>query len=292
MANCLALVVLPSYAGVPLPLTSPDQAVPTMSRMPSSSSLAFQAPSFALLATEPLRALLEFCSAGLSQVSTVTGDGHPVIVYPGLGAGAFTTTQLRNHLRSCDFNVYDWELGVNIGPEGQFDDWLASLVERVREVQARHERKVSLVGWSLGGIYAREIAKCCRDSVRQVVTLATPHNSLGDANHAGTMCKLFGGNASQFTPELEGRFRGRPPVPTTSIYSKTDGLVSWRGCLEKAAPDVENVPVDTSHLGMPTHPDVLRIVADRLAQPEGQWRPYQRRRALKPAATAPSRSRK
>ncbi|NNU42316.1 hypothetical protein [Ramlibacter montanisoli] len=82
-------------------------------------------------------------------------------------------------------------------------------------------------------------------------------------------------------------------MPTTSIYSESDGVVCWQGCLEDAGPDVENIAVHASHLGMPTHPDVLRIVANRLAQPEGRWRPYRRPRAgVKPASTAPSRSRK
>ena len=255
--------------------------------------LAFQAPSLALLATEPLRAVLEFCSAKVASLSTVEGDGHPVIVYPGLGAGALTTAQLRSHLASCNFQVHDWDRGVNTGPDGVLDAWLPCLVERVAELHARHGRRVSLVGWSLGGIYAREIAKSCPDSVRQVITLATPHRSIGGANHAGTIFKWMGGDTSQLTPELQERLAQRPPVPTTSIYSKTDGIVSWRGCLEDPAEDVENIAVDASHLGMPTHPDVLRIVAQRLAQPEAGWRPYRRRRtALRSPTTAPSRTRK
>jgi len=255
--------------------------------------LAFQAPSLALLATEPLRAVLEFCSAKVASLSTVEGDGHPVIVYPGLGAGALTTAQLRNHLASCNFQVHDWDRGVNTGPDGVLDAWLPCLVERVAELHARHGRRVSLVGWSLGGIYAREIAKSCPDSVRQVITLATPHRSIGGANHAGTIFKWMGGDTSQLTPELQERLAQRPPVPTTSIYSKTDGIVSWRGCLEDPAEDVENIAVDASHLGMPTHPDVLRIVAQRLAQPEAGWRPDRRRRtALRSPTTAPSRTRK
>jgi pimeloyl-ACP methyl ester carboxylesterase len=255
--------------------------------------LAFQAPSLALLATEPLRAILEFCSAKVASLSTVEGDGHPVIVYPGLGAGALTTAQLRNHLASCNFQVHDWDRGVNTGPDGVLDAWLPCLVERVAELHAQHGRKVSLVGWSLGGIYAREIAKSCPDSVRQVITLATPHRSIGGANHAGTIFKWMGGDTSQLTVELQERLAQRPPVPTTSIYSKTDGIVSWRGCLEDPAEDVENIAVDASHLGMPTHPDVLRIVAHRLAQPESTWRPYRRRRtALTSPTTAPGRTRK
>lgn len=256
--------------------------------MPSTRALAFQAPSLALLATEPLRALLDLCAARVGPLATVEGDGHPVVVYPGLGAGALTTAQLRNHLASCNFQVFDWELGVNTGPEGVFDDWLATLAERVGSLHAAHGRKVSLVGWSLGGIYAREIAKVCPDSVRQVVTLATPHSAMGDANHAGTLFRLLGGDTSRLTPALEARLRQRPPVPVTSIYSESDGVVCWRGCLEQRGPCVENVPVHASHLGMPSHPEVLRIVADRLAQPEGRWRPY---RALRARSTAPSRSR-
>lgn len=257
------------------------------------SSLSFRAPSLALLATEPLRAALEFFAVKVGQPTFVQGDGHPVIVYPGLGAGAMTTAALRAHLGRCGFAVHDWAQGVNIGPEGPFDDWLEALAARVRLLHATCERRVSLVGWSLGGLYAREIAKRCPQSVRQVVTLATPHNAVGDANHAGTLFRLLGGDTSQLTPALQARLRERPPVPVTSIYSRSDGVVCWRGCLEEAAADAENVAVHASHLGMPAHPDVLRIVADRLAQAEGCWRPYRRRRAaLRPPPTGPSRSRK
>lgn len=261
--------------------------------MPSSQALAFAAPSLALLATEPLRALLDLCAASAGSLARVEGDGHPVIIYPGLGAGSLTTSQLRSHLRSCNFEVRDWDLGVNTGPEGRFDEWLPPLAERVCAMFKEHGRKVSLVGWSLGGIYAREIAKACPESVRQVVTLATPFGSLGGANHAGTIFKLLGGDTSQLTPELEARLRRRPPVPTTSIYSESDGVVCWRGCLEQPGRLVENIAVHASHLGMPAHPDVLRIVADRLAQPEGRWRPYRAVRAAlkRPRTTAPSRSR-
>ena len=259
--------------------------------MPPTQALAYQAPSLALLATEPLRAILEKFAGKVGDLAPVRGDGHPVIVYPGLGAGSLTTSPLRKHLKSCNFEVHDWELGVNKGPDGHLDEWLPALMERVHRLHERHQRKVSLLGWSLGGIYAREIAKRCPGHVRQVITLGTPHKAMDGFNHAGTIFKMLGGDSSQLTPELLQRLRDRPPVPTTSIYSESDGVVCWQGCLEDAGPDVENIPVHASHLGMPTHPDVLRIVADRLAQPEGRWRPYRRPR-VKPASTAPSRSRK
>jgi hypothetical protein len=254
-----------------------------------ASSLLFPAPPLALLVTEPLRAALEFCAGRLGQPPLVQGDGHPVIVYPGLGAGPLHTSDLRKHLNACGFDARDWELGVNTGPQGDFDGWLESLVERVRDVHGRHERKVSLIGWSLGGVYAREIAKRCPECVRQVVTLATPHKAI-DANHAGTMYRMLGGDTSQLTPDMLERIGERPPVPLTSVYSKADGVVSWQGCLEQPGPGVENVPVQASHLGMPGHTDVMRIVADRLAQPEGCWRPYRKQRAAIRRASRPSRS--
>ncbi|MBC7470705.1 MAG: alpha/beta hydrolase, partial [Ramlibacter sp.] len=125
-------------------------------------------------------------------------------------------------------------------------------------------------------IFAREIARRAPQAVRSVVTLATPFASLGDGNHAGTIYKLLNANAARFAPQLEARLRATPPVPTTSIYSKSDGIVSWRGCIEKRSRTAESVEVDASHLGMVNHPDVLRIVADRLAQPEGRWKPLRR----------------
>lgn len=240
---------------------------------------ALEAPSLSLLVAEPLRAMLDYLAAHVAPHPQSIGDGHPVIVYPGLGAGSMTTANLRTFLQRAGFEVSDWGGGVNIGHSGDFDDWLGELVANVRVLQAQHDgRKVSLVGWSLGGIFAREIAKLAPGCVRQVITLATPFASLGGANHAGTLYKLLNGDTSRLTPALEARLRESPPVPTTSVYSKTDGIVSWRGCLEKRSELTESIEVSASHLGMASHPDVLRIIADRLAQPEGTWRALRRTR--------------
>ena len=138
-------------------------------------------------------------------------------------------------------------------------------------------RKVSLVGWSLGGVYAREIAKLRPAAVRQVITLGTPFASLGKATHAVGIYKLLNGDgqASPLTPALQARLRERPPVPTTSIYSKSDGVVCWRSCIEKTSAKSESIEVQAGHLGMVSRPEVLRIIVDRLALPEGRWRPFQ-----------------
>jgi hypothetical protein len=241
-----------------------------------SFSASLRAPPISLLAMEPVRALFDYCAARLGCEALPVGDGHPVVVYPGLAGGALSTGHLRRFLKDSGFTVHDWEGGINTGPGGAFEDWLGDLVQRVCVLHLEHSRKVSLVGWSLGGVYAREIAKRCPESVRQVITLGTPFGALGNGNHAGTVYKLLNRDSSQLTPELEARLRECPPVPTTSIFSKTDGIVSWRGCIEKKTASSESVEVTASHLGMGTHPQVLRIVANRLAQPEGQWRPLRR----------------
>lgn len=236
----------------------------------------YRAPALGLLATEPLRALLDYCSSRVADVPRALGDGHPVVVYPGLGGGAITTSHLRSFLRDSGYDVHDWQGGVNTGPEGVFDDWLGTLEARVRELHARHGKKVSLIGWSLGGVYAREIAKRCPECVRTVITLGTPFGALGHGNHAGTVFKILNRDRAHLSPELEARIRQAPPVPTTSIYSKTDGIVCWQGCVEKKSATSESVEVHASHLGMVTNPQVLRIIADRLAQREGRWKPLSR----------------
>jgi predicted alpha/beta hydrolase family esterase len=248
--------------------------------MPSTptASTTFRAPPLTLLATEPLRALFDFCAARLAAQAHPVGDGHPVIVFPGLGGAPFTTSQLRKHLSASGFDARCWGRGVNTGPEGALEQWLAALVEDVQRTRDEAGRTVSLVGWSLGGVYAREIAKLAPDSVRQVVTLGTPFAAMGGGStHAETIYRLLGGDTSRLTPELQARLRETPPVPTTAVFSKSDGVVSWRGCIEKRTPWSESVEVSASHLGMVTHPDVLRIVANRLSQPEGRWRPLRRR---------------
>ena len=244
--------------------------MPTIHTLPSE----LRAPSLALLAAEPFRAMFDAFSAQVSVRPKQVGDGHPVIVYPGLGTGSMNTSQLRLFLNRSGFEASDWGGGVNIGHEGEFDQWLCGLVEQMEATRAQHGgRKVSLVGWSLGGIFAREIARRAPGAVRSVITLATPFGALGGANHAGTIYKMLKGDSGMISPELEARLKLSPPVPTTSVYSKSDGIVCWQGCIEKQSNRAESVEVEASHLGMVNHPGVQRIVAERLAQPEGRWKP-------------------
>ncbi|HZY19617.1 MAG TPA: alpha/beta hydrolase [Ramlibacter sp.] len=243
--------------------------------MATTASLrpAHQAPPLGLLAVEPLRALLDLCAGRFWAPAEPVGDGHPVVVFPGLGGAPFTTSHLRRYLDDAGFSAHCWGRGINTGPDGQFDRWLDGLDYDLRRRHADSGRKVSLVGWSLGGIYARELARRSPDCVRQVITLGTPFAALPGATHAEALYRMLNGDVAQLPRGIRERLRRCPPVPTTSVYSKSDGVVCWRSCLERRSARSESIEVTASHLGMASHPDVLRIVVDRLAQPEDDWRP-------------------
>jgi hypothetical protein len=177
------------------------------------------------------------------------GDGHSVLVLPGLGADDRSTQVLRWFLRDRGYDACGWKLGTNGGPTPTI---LGGLRRRFAEVYERQGRKVSLIGWSLGGIYARGLTRRSVPQVRGVITLASAYNAAAVGDEV----------------------RNLLPVPTTSIYSRSDGIVPWRACVEDPGPQRENVAVPSSHVGMGHHPATLLVIADRLAQPEGRWRPY------------------
>jgi hypothetical protein len=197
-----------------------------------------------------------------------------VLVMPGFLAPEFSTTPLRNFLRGLCYDARGSHLRVNLGPSPKVNE---TLQRRLTQLAERHGRKVSLVGWSLGGIYARELARAHPALVRMVITMGTPFADIS-ATHAARFIPLRPeGKPLHAAHELQAALRRPLPVPTTSIYSRTDGIVHWQGCLLEEGPRSENVEVHCSHTGMGFHPEVFRIVADRLALPEGEWRPYRRR---------------
>jgi len=232
-----------------------------------------QSPAFALLASEPARGLLDLLASHAPHAPAVEGDGHRVIVYPGLGASAWTTWRLRSSLDAVGFSAVDWGFGQNRGPQGALQKYLGRLAAAVERESERDGRKVSLVGWSLGGIFAREIARVVPHAVRQVVTLGSPFAAEADATHAGWLYRLLSGSQPPQSRRQLQELRRPLPVPSTSVYSKADGIVPWQGCLQKEGPLAENIEVaGVSHLGMGTHRAVLALVAERLAQPEGRWK--------------------
>ncbi|MDD1533650.1 MULTISPECIES: esterase/lipase family protein [unclassified Bradyrhizobium] len=202
------------------------------------------------------------------------GDGHPVLVLPGLVASDASTRALRSFLTSKGYAVSGWRQGRNYGLRDGVQNAMVDLVEELSET---HGRKISLVGWSLGGLYARQLAKMMPDRVRQVITLGSPFAGNPRSTNAWRVYEWASGRkADEVDPRFGGELAVPPPVPTTAIFSRTDGVCAWQGCMEKTGTQTESIEVESSHCGMGHHPAVVYAVADRLAQKEGQWRPFDR----------------
>ena len=201
-----------------------------------------------------------------------TGDGHPVLILPGLGTGDGSTSLLRRFLRSRGFAAHGWGQGLNLGLR-------AGVLERAHRtletLWVESGRPVSLVGWSLGGLYARELAKHSPEMVRLVITLGSPFTGHPRETNAWRLYEFASGHRID-SHDFHAPLRAAPPVPTTSIWSPTDGVVSWRCSVEARRELAENIVIDSSHLGLGAHPAALFAISDRLAQPEGLWRPFHR----------------
>ncbi|MEY9122581.1 esterase/lipase family protein [Bradyrhizobium yuanmingense] len=202
------------------------------------------------------------------------GDGHPVLALPGFLASDLSMVPIRRYLSELGYAAHAWRMGRNLGGLGRMRD---SLRSRLAEIHAATGRKVSLVGWSLGGVYARDLALWAPDKVRYVVTLGSPFANDVRATHATRLYETLSGEKVEDYAEAREAIAGDLPVPATSIYSRADGVVNWRTCLLRPSDRAENIEVYlASHIGLGVNPAVLWAVADRLAQPEGDFRPFDR----------------
>jgi pimeloyl-ACP methyl ester carboxylesterase len=237
-------------------------------------------PSAMLALTELPRALVELCALPFALpllVKAPHGDGHPVLVLPGFIANDVSTTVLRRYLRRLGYDAHAWQLGRNLGPrsigrEGE------KLEARLHAIHASTGAKVSLVGWSLGGVMARLLAQRAPDAVRQVITLGSPFAGSPKATNVWRLYQLLTGHKLDDARTLAhlDEVAAPPPVPTTAIYSREDGIVAWQACRDAGASDTENIEVHGSHIGLGINAAVLYAVADRLAQPPNGWRPFDR----------------
>lgn len=238
-----------------------------------SQTMSRKAPSLFWTLTEG-RSLLElnsFYALRLLMKRLPKGDGHPVIVFPGFVASDRSTRPMRGLLKDLGYQSYGWGLGRNLRFNDQREDEMRALLKQVHE---REGRKVSLIGWSLGGVFAREIAKQNPDAVRSVITLGSPISGDLDHSNARRLFEFFNGSPSE---EMQARLKTiaeAPPVPTTSVYTKTDGIVAWRGSIQPAGGETENIRVPASHCGLGVNPLVMYLLADRLGQSQGQWQPF------------------
>ena len=211
------------------------------------------------------------------------GDGHPVMVLPGFLASDISTIPLRKFLRLKGYKDEGWGLGRNMGKHIVDGKRVVSdeLIDQVIRLSVIHNQKVSLVGWSLGGILAREVARIVPDCVRQVITLGSPFNGPeGAAPMAARMFKLLNRDLVEKEIHLAHEIFVPPPVPSSAIFSRSDGIVSWQSCVNKQDvlnKQTENIEVQGSHIGLGYNHQAFWIVANRLAQAEGQWQPFQHR---------------
>jgi len=244
----------------------------------SVQSQRFKAPTAGELLME-LRAGPEFAAflaAWPMLASAPRGDGHTVLVLPPFAASDQYTSPLRSLLGALGYQAEGWELGHNLGRTSAVVD---GVPRRLLELHERTGEPVSIVGWSMGGVLARELAREHPAAVRQVIGLSAPFllkPEDTENTHGALLYELVRHLQEDPTPEmlLEEHVRGPLPVPYTAVYSRTDGVVDWNACVERVGRHAENVEVHGSHCGLGHNPAALIVVLDRLAQPLGQWSPF------------------
>ncbi len=191
------------------------------------------------------------------------GDGGPVLVLPGMGVGDWTTGPLRRFLRAHRFDARPWRLGRN---RPDVPRRLARLLERLEALATEIRRPIDLVGWSLGGLLARELARLRPDLVGRVVTLGTP--VAGGLRHTAIagLFRLQGWDLDDVARRVEAANQMPLRVPVTAIFSRRDGIVAWQACIDTVTADVEHLEARSCHWGLGLDPDVLLAIAAALAR--------------------------
>ena len=229
-----------------------------------------------MFALEPVRAAQELVArvaANPSLRKAPKGDGHPVLVLPGFTGSDVSTRVMRAYLRRLGYYTHAWRLGRNWGPTDYILDGLA---ERFVTLSSEHGRKMSLIGHSLGGIFARELARRTPHLVRQVITLGSPVRVRGARSNVAPLYRSLRSRHSERVREVrpEDIEDVRIGVPLTAVFTRGDGVVGWRSCVVVPGARCECIEVRGSHTGLIHNAAVLGVVADRLAQPEGVWKPF------------------
>jgi pimeloyl-ACP methyl ester carboxylesterase len=238
-------------------------------------------PNMAYAIAELPRALFEMLSLLPAHVfvsRAPRGDGHPVITLPGYNASDSSMNILRRYLAKWGYDPHPWGLGANLGVGSDRVIYEQRFVEVLEHVVAHRGQPATLIGWSQGGVIARQVAKQRPELVRHVMTMGSP---IADTPEATTIWRIFKRTSPQeITPELMEILREiTTPVEgvrCTCIYSQTDGIVSPYIAQDWVSPVAENIRLYSSHFGMAVNPVVLYVIADRLAQSEENWRPFGR----------------
>jgi pimeloyl-ACP methyl ester carboxylesterase len=228
------------------------QAVPEPDGAPGRGTLTAEVTA--------VRELVRLLASSPRLARAPRGDGGPVIDIPGWRAPEVSGAPLRTYLRHLGHDAQGWGMGTNVGDPERDARLLAA---QVRALAAEHGRPVALVGWSLGGVIAREVAREHPAAVRRVITYGTP---VGGPAHTIGEASWDTAAIERVSAMVRHRDTTRPiRVPITAILTRRDGIVAWQACVDRFSPDVEHVEVASTHLGLGIDPDVWRIVADRLA---------------------------
>lgn len=241
------------------------------------------APPLVNALTELPRTLLEMSSLVMSMPWLATqprGDGHKVMVLPGFLAGDESTAVLRRYLDYLGYEALPWKLGRNTG---RAEIMQRTLIERfLRECSgAGDDEKISLVGQSLGGVFARELARLYPGNVRQVITLGSPFGTRESGTTLPLVQRMFEQQSGMTIEAMRELLMSMdphvsPPVPITAIYSKGDGVVNWQVCREQEEDgQTQNIEVCGSHCGMGFNPAIYHIIADRLTQSQHDWQKFE-----------------
>lgn len=207
---------------------------------------------------EPLRLAYR-----LPDLSTRRAEsGLPVMVLPGFGMTDRSTWLLRRYLSYIGHSVEGWDLGRN---HGRVPELIPEIAQKVAETAARQGGPIALVGWSLGGYLAREVARERPEDVIRVITLGSP--VVGGPKYTVTHGHYVrrGYDLDEIEAQVAARDRVPLRVPVTAIYSRRDSIVAWQACIDRTNAVTEHVEVAATHLGLGLSPDVLAIIADRLA---------------------------
>lgn len=209
------------------------------------------------------------------------GDGHPVLLLPGFMADEKSLFVLKAFLTRKGYDVHTWGLGRNLGFRSKH---ASALPQKIRYLHYITGRKVSLVGWSLGGVFSLYGAENTLECVRSIITLGSPVSMDAGGSQSPPAIKALyrlvshrlGSAAHAMAPRAKSlREHRRLAIPTSCLYSLSDGVVPPQEATIDGDPALhENIRVPGSHIGLGFNGIVLAVVANRLAQPEGLWTPF------------------
>ena len=225
--------------------------------------MEIQPPSLRHFALEPLTfiELPRLLAATPQLARQPRGDGDPVLVLPGYGTSNVSTVLLRSYLNWLGYSVYGWRQGRN---RGDIVALFPHVRDEVQQLQNRHRRPVHLIGWSLGGVLAREVAREHPDPVQQVITMGSPIIGGPKYTSLARLARREGADLDETERMIAAREAVPIQVPVTSIYSRRDGIVSWQASIDHHTPNARHFEVNTTHLGFGQSPDVFKLLAARL----------------------------